>query len=108
MKKKKGGKLLEGALVGAILGTAAGLLLAPESGKKIRTDIKKLSGGFYDYIAPQIKKLKRVGEAQYSAFVSEKAKSYAKAKRLSRAEEKVLATEAKRSWKHIKKHAQGI
>jgi len=108
MKKKNGGKFLEGTIIGAMLGAAAGLLLAPESGKKMRTDIKKLSGGFYDYMVPHIKKLKRVSEAQYKTLVAEKAKSYAKVKRLSRAEEKILTAEAKRSWKHIKKHAAKI
>lgn len=99
-----GGKILEGTLIGAVLGVAAGILLAPESGKKMRKDITKLSGNFYHYIAPRIKKLERMGEAEYHAFVAEGIKKYAKAKRLSLAEEKVLAKEARRSWGHIKKH----
>ncbi|MDO8655385.1 MAG: YtxH domain-containing protein [bacterium] len=104
-KKGNGGKfLLEGALVGAVLGVAAGMLLAPESGKKMRKDIKKLSGDFYRYIAPQVKKMKKMGEAQYHAFVAKGVKNFAKVKRLSLAEQKMLTTEAKRSWKHIKKH----
>ncbi|MDO8558808.1 MAG: YtxH domain-containing protein [bacterium] len=102
--KKSGGKILEGALIGAVLGVAAGILLAPESGKKMRKDIKKLSGDFYHHIAPQVKKFKQVGEAQYKAFVAKGAKSYAKIKQLSPAEEKMLITQAKRSWGHIKKH----
>ncbi len=102
--KKNGVKLLEGALVGAVLGVAAGLLLAPKSGKKLRGDIKKLSGDFYRYIAPQVKKMKKMGEAQFNELVTKGAKNYAKAKKLSLAEQKMLATEAKRSWKHIKKH----
>ncbi len=102
--RKNGGKLLGGALVGAVLGVAAGMLLAPESGKKMRKDIKKLSGDFYRYIAPQVKKLKQVGEAQYNTFIAKGAKNYAKAKRLSLSEEKMLIKEGKRSWRHIKKH----
>lgn len=102
--KKIGGKVLGGALVGAVLGVAAGMLLAPESGKKVRGDIKRLSGDFYRYIAPRVKKLKQLGEAEFRAFVDKGAKQYAEAKKLSRAEEKMLAMEAKRSWGHIKKH----
>lgn len=102
MKNK--GVLLGGALIGAALGVAAGLLLAPESGKKLRTDIKKLSGNFYRYLAPQLKKMKHVGEAEYNALVAQGVKSYAKAKKLSEEEVKVLVAEAKRSWKEIKKH----
>ncbi len=104
INKKSGGKLLGGALVGAVLGIAAGLLLTTESGKKIQKDIKKLSGEFYRYMAPQLKKMKQLGEAEYHAFVDEKVKRYAKIKKLSLEEEKVLAREAKRSWSHIKKH----
>jgi len=100
--KKSGGKILAGALVGTALGVAAGILLAPESGKKMRTDIKKLSGNFYRYILPRVKKLKQIGEVQYNALVKEGIKNYAKIKRLSPAEERVLVKEAKRSWGHIK------
>ncbi len=102
--KKNGGKLLAGALVGAALGVGAGLLLASESGKKIRGGIKKLSGEFYHYMIPQIKKLRRVGEAQYHEFMAEGVKNFSKAKKLSLAEGKMLTSEAKRSWGHIKKH----
>ena len=101
---KKGGSLIAGASVGAVLGIAAGVLLAPQAGKKMRGDIKKLSGDFYRHMAPQIKRLKVVGEAQYHAIVAEGAKRYAKAKKLSLSEEKILATEGKRSWMHIKRH----
>ncbi|MDO8516232.1 MAG: YtxH domain-containing protein [bacterium] len=106
MAKKNGGKLfaLEGALIGAVLGVAAGLLLAPSSGKKLRKDIKNRTADFYRYLAPQVKKLKRVSEAQYHAFVAQGVKNFAKAKKLSLAEEKMLAAEAKRSWGHFKKH----
>ena len=99
------GKLLEGGLVGAMLGVAAGLLLAPESGKKMRKDIRKASGDFYRYMAPQIKKMKLAGEGQYNAFVSKSADNYAKAKKLSLEDKKILVREGKRFWKHIKKRS---
>lgn len=44
--------LLEGALAGAVIGAAAGVLLAPKSGKKIRDDIKKISGDLCKNITP--------------------------------------------------------
>lgn len=103
-KTGNGGKLLEGALVGAVLGVVAGLLITSEPGKKVGRDIKRLSGDFYNYLAPRVKKLKKVGEAQYGAFVDEGVKHYARAKKLSLVEQRVLAKEAKRSWGHIKKH----
>jgi len=111
MSKKninKGGGMLLGALVGSVLGVAAGMLASSESGKKIgkkmAKDARKLSGDFYRYIAPRMKKLKAVGEKEYNAFMAEGAKKYSKARKLSLEEEKILAGEAKRSWGHIKKH----
>lgn len=100
---KQRGKLLEGAFIGAVLGVTAGILLASESGKKIRMDIKKRSGDFYRYMAPQMKKLKRLSEAEYDAFVAKGAKNYANAKRISLAEKRRLIKEAKRSWGHMKR-----
>ncbi len=37
---RKSSRVLTGVLVGGVLGAAAGLLLAPESGKELRSDIK--------------------------------------------------------------------
>ncbi len=102
----KGRNVLEGALVGAILGVAAGMLMAPETGKKLRTDLKKRSADFYRYLAPRVKKLRQIGEERYNAFVDEVAQEYAKAKQLSTSDSRALAVEAKRSWKAIKKEVR--
>jgi len=102
--KKGGEKMLEGALIGAVLGVAAGILLAPDSGKKTIKNIKKLSGNFYASLTPKLKKLKSMSEAQFNAFVDASLKQYAKAKKLTMAEQKALAREAKKSLKQIKKH----
>ena len=97
-------KLLEGGLVGAVLGVAAGIMLAPKSGKKIRQDIKDMSGDFYNHVAPKIKKMKHVGEKEFNDLMSKGAETFAKAKKLTAEQQKELATEAKKSWKHINKH----
>lgn len=104
MKKSSGGKILEGALVGAALGVAAGMLFAPKSGKKIRKNIKSISADFYRKVAPRVKKLRKVGEKQLHAFAAKSVRQYARAKRLSAAEERALMAEAKRSWRHVKKY----
>ena len=103
MKKNKGGVLM-GTLVGAALGAAAGILLAPESGKKIRKDIKNKSAEFYAYLAPQLKKIKKLGQAEFKVLVENTAKNYSKAKKLSLKEEKVLIERAQNSWNHLKRH----
>lgn len=105
MKKSNNGmKVLEGGLIGAVLGVAAGMLLAPKSGKKMREDIKKLSGDFYSYIAPKIKKIKHLGEKEYNALVIKSVDNFAKIKKLSKEQQKALTAEAKKSWKHLSKH----
>ncbi|MEK7093846.1 MAG: hypothetical protein AAB903_00725 [Patescibacteria group bacterium] len=102
--KKNTERLLGGAFLGAILGVAAGMLMPTDVTKKAKKTIQGMSGDFYKYIAPQIKKLKSISETQYDAFVSEAVKKYGKLKKLSAAEQRALVSEAKKSWKQIKKH----
>lgn len=100
-------KIFKGALVGATLAVVAGVLLSSDEGKKMSKKIakntKKLSADFYNYITPQIKELKQLGEVEYTELVSEGIKKYAKIKKLSLREKKILSKEAENSWKHIKK-----
>ena len=96
--------MLGGALIGAALGVVAGMLLAPASGKKLRGGIEKKSAEFYAYLAPRLKKAKRMGEREYKMFVQEAVKNYAKAKRLSAHEQKALVAHAHQSWRHLKRH----
>ena len=103
MKKIKS-RLLEGALVGAALGVAAGMLFAPKSGKKLRKDIGGTVAGFHKYISPKIKQLKNMSESQYKAFMKTAVGGYSKAKKLSRVEAHELARYAQEFWKHFKKH----
>ena len=79
--------------------------LAPETGKKLRADVKKKLNEFYAYIAPQLKKLKSMGEEDFQEFVTNAAKTYSKAKKLSTADSAYIVSEAKKSWKHIKKQS---
>jgi len=108
MKKNNGAKfLLEGGLVGAALGVAAGLLFAGTSGKKLRGDINKRSAEFYAQLAPKLKKVKKLGEAEYKNLAKNALGTYAKARKLSANEEKAILAEAHKSWKHLKKHLGG-
>lgn len=104
MNKKDAAKLLGGALAGAALGVAAGLLLAPESGRQLRKNLKKRTVDFYKTLAPQLKKVEKLGEAEYKALVKKAAASYSKAKKLSKNEAKELLQEAQKSWEQLKKH----
>ncbi len=103
-KPKKGYLWLEGALVGAALGVGAGLLAESKLGKKIGKEAKHASADFLAYIAPQAKKMKKMGEAEYKAFISSAMERYGKDKKLSKTEAMRLAKEAQASWKHLKKN----
>jgi len=98
-------KILEGALAGAVLGVVAGLMLAPESGKELRRDLKKKSAEFYHYLGAQLKKLKKVSEKDYKILVRKAMETYSKTKKLSKDDVKKIVSGAESYWKHLKKHA---
>lgn len=104
MAKTNSKKILAGVLAGAALGVAAGLFFTSKSGKNLRRDIKASSADFYRYAAPQLKKLKNVSREQYEAFMLKAVKSYAKARKLTAVDEKMLLREAKGAWAHLKRH----
>ncbi len=99
-------KIVEGGLISAALGIAAGIVLAPEAGKKFSDDLRKKSAEFHAYLAPRFENLKRVSQEGYDSFVKTGAETYAKAKHISATEKKDLVSHAKKSWKHIKKHSK--
>lgn len=102
--KKNSYAWLEGGLIGAALGVGAGLLLSSKFGKELGEKAKDLSADFYRYMSPQIKKVKKMGEAEYKKFVEEAAKRYSKSKKLTEAEAKGLIKDAHGAWKHLKKN----
>ncbi len=103
-KSRKGMSALAGGLIGAALGVGAGLLAESKFGKKAGKEVKHLSADFYRFMVPQIKKVKKMGEAEYKKFVAEAMARYSKDRKLSEAEAKHLVREAQGSWKHLKKH----
>jgi len=53
-----GGKFIKGAVIGAVAGFAAGILLAPKSGKETRSDIKKTGIKYKSASEKKLKALK--------------------------------------------------
>ena len=101
---KKSNKFLTGAVVGAVLGVVSGLLLAPESGKKMRNDIKTKSAEFYKWIAPKIKKMGKITKKDYELVVTSMAHAYGKVKKLSTSEVNQIVASAKKHWNDFAKH----
>lgn len=97
-------KIVDGALIGAALGFAAGIMLSPESGKDLRENIKNKSADFYKLVASKIKKIKKMTEKEYGNFIEQAAETYGKAKQLSAEEKTALVKTARDSWKQFKKH----
>ena len=94
-----------GALIGAALGIAAGLFMQSKKGKKLQGNIKEKTAEFYAYLAPKLKNMKQIGEKEFSEFIETAAKDYAKVKKITLEEMKILITDAKSTWAHLKKHA---
>lgn len=92
-------KMVESGLVGAAIGIVAGIALAPESGKKFRSDVKKKSLELKAYLKPKIKNLEKKGKAEYALFVKNIKKTSGKAKK----EIPVLVSRAKKAKKQVKK-----
>jgi gas vesicle protein len=85
-------KMVRSGLVGAAIGVAAGIVLAPESGKKFRSDIKKKSVDIKAYLKPKLKKLEKKGKKEYTLFVKNIKKTSKKVKK----EIPVLVSSAKK------------
>ncbi len=98
--------MMGGALAGAALGAAAGLLLAPESGEKMRKDMTKHAARLYKHAAPQLQKLSAMGEKEYKEVMQKALATYGKAQKLSTAEAKRLQEQADATWKVVQKHLQ--
>ena len=98
---KKGLLVLEGAAIGAALGVVGGILAGSETGKKVGKKVKGAAAGFYQYLSPQLKKAKKMGEDEYKAFVAAAVQRYNKDKKLSEKEVQKLTKETQSSWKHL-------
>ncbi len=95
---------LEGAVAGIALGVAAGMFLKSKTGKKVTQDIKDAMADFYAYIAPKVKKMEKMGEAEYRAFMKDAVVKFGKARKMSEKKVMELAGEVEKSWKHFQKH----
>lgn len=97
-------KFIEGAIAGVALGVAASMFLSSKKGKELKKDVSHVMADFYKYIAPKVKKMKKMGEKEYKTFMRNAAEQYAKTKKLSEDMAKQLIKDAEQSWHHFSKH----
>ena len=97
-------KFLEGAVAGIALGVAASMFMASKKGKEIKDDITSVMADFYKYISPKVKKIEKMGEKEYKAFMKNAATQYVEAKKISGDMAKEVIKDAQQSWKHFSEH----
>ena len=99
-------KFVQGAVAGVALGVAASLFLTSKTGKKLRKDFSNTMADFYKHIAPQIKKIEKMGEKEYKEFMDNAIDQYGKVKKVSKVLIKKLKVEAGKSWDHFSEYLQ--
>lgn len=104
---RSGDNFIEGALIGAALGVAAGIFAGTKTGKKIGREVahdaKRQSVEFYRYVAPKLRKAKRMSEREYKAFLKKAMVGYSRGKKMSAVETARLLKEVQSSWKHLRR-----
>lgn len=98
MENKKNIRFLEGAAIGAVIGSIGALLFAQKSGKELRDDITEHTSDFFKAIAPKLRRMKEVTQDEFDEFIEEAADKFAEMKKLSKHQVAQLIAHAKESW----------
>jgi|SRR5581483_8696173 len=104
MKKNGALKFLEGAAVGVALAVAGSIFMASKTGKKLKKEAEAYLADFYKWISPKLKKMGKMGKAEYHEFMKNAVAQYAKSKKMSEKMAKELMEKAQKSWDHLSKH----
>lgn len=101
---KNSTKVLSGAIAALAIGVAAAVFLNSKKGKELKKELKAGLGDFYKVIAPRLKKIKKMGQEEYKAFMKQAAEQYGKAKKMAEPKIAELVKDAQDSWKHFSNH----
>ena len=94
-------KFLSGLALGALLGSALGLFLSPETGKKNRAKFKKISKQVSERLIVEVAKARQLGKKEYEAIVENIIKKFSRQEMMSLDAWKQIAEELKLRWKDI-------
>ncbi|HUT22110.1 MAG TPA: YtxH domain-containing protein [Candidatus Bipolaricaulota bacterium] len=100
MKKKT---FLAGAAIGAVIGAAAAILLAPKSGKQTRADIKNLAKEMSGKIIGEVEKAKSMTKDKYEKIVDGVVAEYKKKKKTANKTLDEINKELKARWRDVQK-----
>lgn len=97
---------LKGAAVGALIASAAALLLAPQSGKKSRTELQKLMDTASKDIQKKMKKVKTMTKEEYEHFFLKSLADATQKKQEAAAVIEDVSAIVKKGWEDIKQELQ--
>jgi gas vesicle protein len=99
-------EFFQGAILGALIGTAAALFTTKKTGKERREELKKMSSDLFTKILKEVEKVKVMSREKYEAVVEKAVKEYGKKKRLAEKTMKEVMGELKSRWTEIKKNLE--
>jgi len=100
MKTKR---FLGGLALGAVIGSALGLFLSPDNGKKNREKFKKVAASVSEKLVEEVTKLDKIGKKEYDAVVENIVKKYSKDDLMSKNAWLEIMDELKLRYKDIQK-----
>ena len=95
-----------GSALGVLLGTAAALLLAPQSGKKTRKEIQKMARDLSHAVTKQIDKTKKLTQESYNELVDQSVTEYKKGKKMAETAWKKISADLKAQWNDVRNTLQ--
>ncbi len=101
-----GNKIAAAAVLGAVAGAIAGVLLAPKSGEETRAGLKKWATDFKKEVASRSAKARALTQKKYDEIVDMVAKEYKVAKKFQEKELVPLVKEVKSRWVSVSKEAK--
>ena len=94
---------LKGLLAGAAVGTAAGVMLAPKSGKETREDVKKFLLNARKEVERKFKEAKNMTQKEYEKIVDSVVKEGSKTVKIAKRDLGALKKNLIKEYKDIKK-----
>lgn len=99
-------EFFKGALLGALIGTAAALLTTKKTGAERRAELKKMSSDLFAKILKEVEKMKVVSKEKYEEVVEKAVAEYGKRKKMAASQIKEVMEELKSKWTDIQKHVK--